>query len=241
MPESSEHEFELLKQEHVRLLRTINHDIKSPLHAIQSLTQMFAQNPDSFSESELETMAVEINRSVGGIGEILESMLAWMDYQRSRYSLAKQSESLQDEVELALAELKPRAETKGITLDAELDPVLIDCMETGLRRCMKILLSNAIKFSPDNSTVKVRSRTDSSGNVRLTVQDQGHGLSEKARNQLFTLEERIISEGTRGEKGAGLGLLMARDIMERSGGQVGFENVEQGACFYLELKMGEEK
>ena len=53
MPEDTQHEFQLLRQEQVRLLRTINHDIKSPLYAIKSLTEMFAENPGSFNAEEL--------------------------------------------------------------------------------------------------------------------------------------------------------------------------------------------
>ncbi len=237
MPEQSENELDHFRQEHVRLFRTINHDVKSPLYAIQSLTRMFAENPESFSEDELKTMAVEINRSVGSIGEILESLLGWMDYQKIRYNLALTHENLQEELQLAMDEIMPRARQKDIEIQAELSAVNVRCIESGLRRAAIILLNNAVKFSPDGSRITIASRgPDDRNRIRLTVRDQGPGLSEKARNQLFKIEERIISEGTRGEKGAGLGLLMAGDIMERSGGQAGIEESEAGACFYLEMQ-----
>lgn len=238
MPEDTQHEFQLLRQEQVRLLRTINHDIKSPLYAIKSLTEMFAENPGSFNAEELNTMAVEINRSVSGMGEILDSLLRWMTYQKERYDANVERQDVDEQIFAAMGLVKPQADLRSIAMDFSGSEQIVIGIEKAVQKCIQILLENAIKFSPDNSKIEIRTEPGSQqGLIRIQVQDQGRGLSEKARNQLFNLEERIVSEGVRGEKGAGLGLLMAQDILKRSSGTLGAGEAEHGAIFYFELPL----
>ena len=239
MPDNPEQEFETLKRENVRVYRTINHDIKSPLYAIQSLTAMFAQDPSSFSPEELNTMAVEINRSVGGMEEVLESLLSWMDYQTRRYEASTEPQDLKEQLLAAVHEEKSRADAKQVHIELHTDEsIQVAALSGALIRATRALINNAIKFSPRGSTVRVELKKEAD-HATVLVHDQGPGLSPSVQQQLFHLEHRIMTEGSEGEKGAGVSLLMAKDAMERSRGNVGFLPAETGACFYLEIPLAD--
>lgn len=262
-----------------RLRRSLNHDIKSPLHAIQSLTGMFASDPASFSSEELNTMATEIHHSVQEMGKVLEGLLQWMEYLLQRNNALTRTHA-QQEVQSAVRSLQSAAEQKGIDLEIQLpdQPVDILAMEGAAHRALGAVIENAIKFSPGGSKVVIigtlvvnsskETETLSSGPgastagdantalgekepeerasgeaslFRVDILDEGPGLSEKVAGELLRLEKRIMATGSGGEKGAGVGLLMAHDAMIRSGGRLGWEMPDRGCHFYLEFRVAHQE
>jgi signal transduction histidine kinase len=97
------------------------------------------------------------------------------------------------------------------------------------------LLSNAIKFSPFGSAVTVRV-TEFEGRVRIAVRDQGPGLTEADRQRLFGRFSRLSAKPTGGEKSVGLGLSIAKQMVEACGGRIWAESeAGKGATFLVEL------
>lgn len=199
---------------------------------------MFAEDPSSFSETELVEMATEIHRSVQGLNQVVEGMLRWMDYQSARTE-ERHRTALGLQIEAAVHDVQLQAKQKEIQILVRLDENLEDlALPDELHIGLAALLENAIKFSPRSGTVRIQARKTSVGSesngLRIQILDSGAGVAERLQDDLFKLDKRVMAEGTEGEKGAGMGLLMAADIMQRWGGTIGYEKTEQ-TCFFLEL------
>ncbi|MGE5440499.1 MAG: ATP-binding protein, partial [Bacteroidota bacterium] len=84
------------------------------------------------------------------------------------------------------------------------------------------LLSNAIKFTEENKKIEITVNHFKKGFIEFTVKDEGVGISEANKSKIFRFDQKFSSEGTKGEKGSGLGLTLVREIVEKHGGDIWF-------------------
>jgi signal transduction histidine kinase len=104
-----------------------------------------------------------------------------------------------------------------------------------LRQVLDNLVSNAVKYSPPGSTVRVTAERTRSG-WRVNVQDEGPGITPEDRPLLFQHFARLSAQPTGGEKSTGLGLAITRRVVEAHGGQIGVDSQPgQGATFWFTL------
>jgi signal transduction histidine kinase len=104
-----------------------------------------------------------------------------------------------------------------------------------LRQVVDNLISNAVKFSPPGSTVRVSAERILAG-WQVNVQDEGPGITEQDRNRLFQDFARLSAKATGGEKSTGLGLAISRRVVEAHGGQIGVNSEPgHGATFWFML------
>lgn len=113
--------------------------------------------------------------------------------------------------------------------------VLVD--EQRLHQVLTNLLSNAAKFSPEGTQVDIGMHR-TGDQVRVTVTDHGPGVPDGFRTRIFQKFSQADASDTRQKGGTGLGLAISRELIERMGGQIGFDSVEgDGACFYFDLPL----
>ena len=92
-------------------------------------------------------------------------------------------------------------------------------METVLRN----LLYNSIKFTPDNGTITI-SVSIHNGSAAVSIADTGKGMSAEDLIKLFRLDAQVRGEGTDGERGTGLGLILSKEFVEKNGGKIQVES-----------------
>ncbi|OMO16199.1 hypothetical protein LMG9585_18585, partial [Xanthomonas oryzae pv. oryzae] len=139
----------------------------------------------------------------------------------------------QEIVNRFLGLIAPDADKHGIALQ----PASIDGDAQRLRQVLLNLLSNALKFNRTGGQVQVRAHTDGE-HVRITVADQGAGLTPAQIERLFTPFERLGAERSAVE-GTGLGLALSKRLIEALGGKIGVDSTHQGARFWISLPQGE--
>jgi signal transduction histidine kinase len=104
-----------------------------------------------------------------------------------------------------------------------------------VRFLLRNLINNAIKFSNGGGTITVAAQ-EKSNFIVIEVHDNGVGISEERQAKLFEMSKSFSTEGTQGEKGTGLGLVLCREFVEKNGGKIWVEShVGKGSSFYFSL------
>ncbi len=147
--------------------------------------------------------------------------------------------SVRAAVHEALGLIAPDADKHGIALQpASIDgPWTVRADAQRLRHVLLNLLSNAVKFNRTGGQVQVSAQADGE-QVRITVADQGAGLTPAQIERLFTPFERLGAERSAVE-GTGLGLALSKRLIEAMGGQIGVDSSSDGARFWISLPQGE--
>ena len=93
------------------------------------------------------------------------------------------------------------------------------------------LLSNAVKFTLPGGRITISSEQVDTKMSRISVSDTGVGIPPQDQEKLFKIDDHLSTEGTAGEPGTGLGLILCKDLVERNQGEIDFETGEWGSTF----------
>lgn len=124
----------------------------------------------------------------------------------------------------------------SIALVGGIPDCMLDVDPDRLEQVLHNLLSNACKFSHRNGTVTVQAHLMGSNRVRIAIMDRGIGIAEELRSHLFEKFTHASHDAVPGKTGAGLGLMLAKVIVEHMQGEIGYHSVPgQGSTFHIEL------
>ena len=223
-----------LQKQREQLFHFIVHDLKNPLSAIQMGLELMdgAEDRSPTSKAHLRRLrdtAQAMGRMIQDILDIGRAEQVGLDLRRTRVPLDTWIPGLIKEVE-AQAQSRDHRLAWGCPADlaVEADPAF-------LRRVLLNLLDNALKYSPSGSQTRVEARPCENG-VRLEVHDQGEGIPEPMREQIFGKFVRLEAGGPAARSGSGLGLAFCQLVAEAHGGRIWVEdNLPRGSAFVLEL------
>jgi len=211
---------------------SITHDLRAPLRAMQSFSQMLQTDHggklDDVDKEYLQRIATAANRMDKLIQDVLiYSSVMRMDLQLEPVDVTK---LLRGMLESYPAFQEPKADVR---IEGELPAVLGN--EAALTQCFSNLLHNAVKFVAPATKPRVRISAQSDGpTVRLWVADNGIGIAPRHVAGIFGLFHRLDSA----YEGTGVGLTIVKKAVERMGGRVGVESESgQGSRFWLDLKL----
>jgi signal transduction histidine kinase len=221
-------------------LATLSHELRTPLNAILGWTQILR----SKHLDEVTTVRAfeAIERNAKAQAELIEDMLDVSRIITGRLRLELQPVRLSEAVEAALDSVRPAAEAKGVRMDCHLMPDggSISGDQHRLQQIVWNLLSNAVKFTPAAGLVRVRLEyTDSE--ARLTVSDTGRGISQHFLPYVFDRFRQAETMSSRTAGGLGLGLSIARHLVELHGGliEATSEGEGRGATFTVTFPLRE--
>ncbi len=222
------------------LLNEVTHDLKQPLAAIISFADI-VQGSGELNDKQKQFLN-RIRMSASRMSEQVHQMLdvAWIE---SGMKLSLADVDLVALVRTTLDELETRAAEKHIqlVLDAPEPVPALTADASRLSQVITNLLTNAIKYSGQDSTVTVKVWADAN-TVHLSVADQGMGIQPEHLPHLFGRFYRVKDKKTRLIEGTGLGLYIARSIVEQHGGQIDVQSeVGQGSVFSLALPLAQAK
>jgi two-component system sensor histidine kinase VicK len=221
-------------QEKDRILRTVAHDLRNPIGGIASLTTMMADDEYTDDQKELINLVKETSvNSLELINEILEATnMAAVEFNVEPVEI---NSLVSNSVEL----LRFKAAEKGqkILLDALERQQELYISREKIWRVISNLISNAIKFSPTGGTIQVKV-AEVNTKIIIAVKDNGIGIPDKLKDQVFNMFTSAQRPGTSGEKSFGLGLSICRQIMEKHHGRIWFESdTNIGTTFFISLPL----
>ncbi len=224
------------------LLAIATHDLKNPLSAIAGMAGLMLRlkrKPEAkaSADDELE-MLDSIHAAAKHMGEIVRGILSNEGLEQGGVVFRPAPLDLAALVREVVRFNAPYAARKRIALEAAVPETLPVVADAGLlREACDNYVSNAIKYSPADTGVRVALRPpEAGGEVEFSVQDAGPGLSEADQAKLFQKFRKLTARPTGGESSTGLGLSIVKTIAERHGGTVGCEStLGQGARFWLRV------
>jgi two-component system, sensor histidine kinase and response regulator len=198
----------------------IAHDLRTPLTSLLAYTRFAVESLASFDQDELQEMVNHLRNTSENLYELLENLLDWSKIQRGIMGYYPQHVDIHELLARNLTLFSPCARQKQITLQSSIqERTYVYADEKMLDVVMRNLISNALKFTHAHGRVEV---TASPANrfLAVSVSDTGVGISQEVLPKLFRIDEKYRDLGTAGEIGTGLGLILCKELVEKSGGKI---------------------
>ncbi len=227
-----QHELQQTKNDVIAL---VSHEMRTPLTAIQGMTELLANY--EMDPARRKEISSAINGEVKRLTGMITGYLDITRLESGATALRKTPVRVEPLLQRIVLLLEPVAAQRGIRLTLALSPGLpvlfadIDLMG----RAVENLVSNAIKYSPDSTEVTIRAEPEHGG-IAISVSDQGYGIPEPDLPRIFEKFYRVARVEDAGVPGTGLGLALVREIAELHGGAAGVTSkVNQGSTFTLRI------
>jgi signal transduction histidine kinase len=214
----------------------VAHDLKSPFNSLLVLTSLLIEDYDTFTEDERKQFIKQIKASSENTFTLLQNLLDWASTQMGKAMLVKEKIDISKISQETIALLMPIAKNKKIRIKSEIPENSIAFADKNMVSTVFLnLITNAIKFTPQNGLVEIRSVTENQ-HLEVVVADSGVGISAENLPKLFRLDQKIQTVGTAKEKGTGLGLILCKEFIEKNNGKIWVKStVGKGSQFYFSL------
>lgn len=216
---------------------TVSHELRTPLTSIAGALKLMAGDALGILPDTAKPLMHIALRNSERLTHLINDLLDMEKIAAGKLHFDMQIQPLMPMVEQALEANKAYGEQYQVRFELKEsgDDVHVRVDTQRLLQVLANYLSNAAKFSPENSLVQV-SVHRLNGNVRVAVKDLGPGIPDEFRARIFQKFSQADSSDTRQKGGTGLGLAITKELVERMGGRVGFDSVEgKGATFYVDL------
>jgi len=221
-----------------KMYSVIAHDLRSPMASIRMvLNLLVASTSVDVIGKELYDLLDQANRESEEVHDLLDNLLKWTKSQTGRLSVVKQELDLNDIIPGVVEIFDMIAQTKHIKLELIPNggPLKVDADNDMLKTVVRNFLSNAIKFSQENSSIEIFMSEDGEF-AKVSVRDHGVGIAPDRIASIFHKGETTY--GTGGEEGSGLGLQLCQDFARKNGGDCYVESVEgEGSTFSVKIPL----
>lgn len=209
-------ELDTLNRQKTLLFSIIAHDLRNPFQALLGLSEVLGKAVASKDHASVERRAKGINEAATQAYVLLESLFSWASLQMDTIAVTLTDIDLDAVAREVVRGSAEAASDKGIALSTDCDGLRVCAQRDMLATVLRNLVGNAVKFTLPGGTIRVMAERLDAG-VEISVVDSGVGMPAGKVEDLFRLDRRTTTNGTAGERGSGLGLLLCRDLVERQG------------------------
>jgi PAS domain S-box-containing protein len=230
-------ERQMMERTKDEFISVVSHELRTPLASIQGGLNLISSGlmaPQSDKGRHvIEIVAENADRLVLLVNDILELERLKL----GKVKLSRKTCNAKDLLSKARDMMQLLANRSKITLSISAQPIQVDADGDRIIQVLTNLISNAIKFAPEGSTVSLTvEHQETSNQVLFQVKDQGRGIPADKLDSIFERFQQVDASDSRKKGGTGLGLAICRSIVEQHGGQIWAESVlEQGSIFCFTL------
>jgi len=223
-----------LQEEKQKMLSDISHDLKTPITVIRGYSE--ALTSGVIPESEVKPTLQRIDRKAVELSGLIDQFAEYSKLQRADYASHKERTEITEYLRKYLAYKYDEIEMKGMKLDAELNLapcyVLLDGQQ--FHRALNNIVDNALKHNPADTTIRVAAEC-SGGAAEIRIEDDGSGIPPEIADTIF--QPFVVTNESRNTGGSGLGLSIARKIIEDHDGTIRLAEPSPGyhTCFLITL------
>ena len=234
------HRLRTLDREKVRMLAHISHELKTPLASIKEGAGLLKDGlVGPLSRSQAEVVGI-LDSNCRKLHKLIQNILDFNMAQAREAPPVLQDIRLDELIEEVAGDHRNALLARAIQLSLQLEPVTVSGDRTQLRVALDNLLGNAVKFTPEGGTIGVMMKIKAN-RVNVLIEDNGPGISEEDRGQIFQPFFQGKQQGQSPVKGSGLGLAISREYVENSGGTIRLLPSSHGARFSLTLPRAAEE
>jgi PAS domain S-box-containing protein len=214
----------------------ISHDLRGPFQGFLGASNLLVSEIDNLTKDEIKEIGEALHISLQKQLDLLNTLLDWSRLQTGDFSTKPENIHLKYAVDEVIEPFGLLASQKMIELtNLVKDDIFVYADKNMLSLIIRNLISNGVKFTKEKGEVKV-SATNNLHFVEITVEDNGVGISEDAIKKLFRLDLYYSTEGTSREGGAGVGLLLCKELVDKFGGNIRVESeLNHGSKFIFTI------
>lgn len=227
------HHLEEVNQVKDKLFSIVSHDLKDSISSIKAFLDLLKE--DSISKEEFRELIPELSENANNASSLLFNLLNWSKSQMQNLEPHPELFNIQEVFHTKMALVEQKVEDKRIVLIDESQRDFVYADRSMVEIVIQNLITNAVKFSRTGDVITV-SNQDVNGKALICVEDTGVGISRENIDKLFNANKNFTTVGTKNEKGTGLGLTIAKDLVELNEGRIWVEStVNVGSKFFIEL------
>lgn len=225
-----------------KLFSIIAHDLKSPIGNIAGILDLSVKYLNNKLYDKLMMILIDCNDAAKSSFNLLENLFDWAKNQINEFDFLPEKFKINDIIEESVNVYKSVANTKKITFEFIIDNgIWVYADINNIKTVIRNLVSNAIKFSYENSTIKIIVKKDTD-NCFCSIIDSGVGVSKEKASTLFNVRTINSTFGTNGERGTGLGLNLCAEFVRKNNGKIAVNSkIEKGSEFYFTIPLYDSK
>ncbi|MCL1850398.1 MAG: ATP-binding protein [Bacteroidetes bacterium] len=215
----------------------ISHDLKNPAIAQRDAIQQLIENADKWNNNELADCCNDLLKSANEEVELLYTLLGWAQIQTGRIAYTPVTFDIAIHLHTDISLIRKMAEFKNITLTNHIpNHALVTGDINMLTTVVRNLLTNAVKFTPVGGAIVLAIEQAPNEKHIISVSDTGNGMTQEEIRNIFNIDNRQSRQGTIGEQGSGLGLIVCIEMLEKHKCVLHVESEEgKGSKFWFEI------
>ncbi len=219
-----------LLNEKDKFLNIISHDLRAPFTSLLGFSEILMNEPGLPHNEKMEYLEYIHSASQNQL-QFINHILDWSRLKTGKIKVELKRMRLRDIVANMVSLSTHDAIRKNVEIKVNVpDEIFVNVEERLMGQVISNFLTNAIKFSSDGQNIFVTANKFKEGMIEIVVKDEGIGISEANQSRLFRMDQKFVIKGTKGEKGSGMGLILAKEIISQHKGEIWFYSKENEGC-----------
>lgn len=219
-----------------KFISIVSHDLKAPYTTLLGFSEILISDNTLRDEEQLEYLQY-IHSSSKHQLNLIEHLLDWSRMRTGRTDISEERLNLKILISTIVSQFTRLAVGKNVAILQNIkSDVFVNSNQIQLTKVISDLLQNAIHFSNKDSSITILGSRFKDGMIEIIVKDEGIGIPADQKEKLFKLEHKHSRNGTDGEQGSGMGLILVKEIIEKLNGNVWFYSEEnEGSEFHITI------